>query len=172
MPPGPEPEGSGDPATLAGLRARSKCLGAQVPGASPPGLVLGVDTVVDLDGRELGKPVDRDDARRMLLQLAGREHAVHTAHCLRRHPALGPVPERPLHEPTVHERLATARVLCRSLDFDEVAAYLDSGEWVDKAGGYGIQGHASRFCALVGGDLDTVIGLSVRAVQELLQTAM
>jgi septum formation protein len=154
--PGAEPVASGRPEALAIARARSKCVGAAVPPASPPCLVLGVDTVVDLDGEELGKPRDRDDARRMLERLSGRDHAVHTAHCLRLHPA-----------GEMGERLTTARVHLRRLAPAEVASYLDSGDWRDKAGGYGIQSLAGPFCTLLEGDRGTVIGLSLPALREL-----
>ena len=70
----------GDPAAHAIKRARLKALGAKVPDAAIA--VLGVDTVVDLDGTEPGKARDRDAAARMLRLLFGRSHRVHTAHCL------------------------------------------------------------------------------------------
>ncbi len=168
VPPGPEPTGSGEPSALAVLRARDKCMQADVAAEAAPGLVLGVDTVVDLDGRELAKPTGRDDARRMLLQLGGREHRVHTAHCLRWHRAAG----HGAPGVAIREQMATARVLFRSLDFETIDAYLDTGEWTDKAGAYGIQGHAGRFCSVVEGQLDTVIGLSIRSVRDLMHDLM
>src|SRR5688572_30950329 len=109
--PGPEPAGDGAPVQLARQRARSKLSGAQLPPAAAPGLVLAVDTVVDVDGCELGKPGDRAQARHMLRQLAGREHLVHTAHCARLHPA---------RSGGRCELLATARVRVRPLGLAEV----------------------------------------------------
>ncbi|MHC5065563.1 MAG: Maf family protein, partial [Planctomycetota bacterium] len=79
--PGEEPLASGTPMELARIRARAKGRGARVP--EPGALILAVDTVVDLDGCELGKPEDRQDAERMLRALSGREHLVHSAICLR-----------------------------------------------------------------------------------------
>ncbi|HLU40314.1 MAG TPA: Maf family protein [Planctomycetota bacterium] len=161
VPPGDEPDGAGPPAEVAMRRAASKCVGARVPEGAPAGIVLGVDTVVDLDGVELGKPRDRAEARAMLRALAGRVHAVHTAHCVRRHPGTG----------VAARELTTARVAIAALDAVAIEAYLDEDEWQDKAGAYGIQGAAGRFCTLVDGELDTVIGLSVAAVRRLLAAA-
>lgn len=158
--PGPEPEADGEPRAVAIARARGKCVEARVPTSSPNGCVLGVDTVVDVDGEEFGKPRDRHEAQRMLLALAGREHAVHSAHCLRPHPG-----ER------VFERVTTARVFVRKLTAAEIDAYLTTEDWRDKAGGYGIQSHAGAFCSLVQGDLGTVIGLSIPALKTLLHEA-
>ncbi|HEU4417772.1 MAG TPA: Maf family protein [Planctomycetota bacterium] len=146
---------SGDPAAHALERARRKALGAKVPDAAVA--VLGVDTVVDLDGTELGKPRDRDDAERMLRLLSGRRHRVHTAHCLslrsRDHVATA---------------LASAVVACRSPSAAELEHYLASGQWCGKAGGYGIQDEAQRFFSLVEGSFDTVVGLHVPSVLALL----
>ncbi len=160
--PGPEPTGHGSPLARAQLRARSKALGAAVPLGAPSGTVLGVDTVVEVDGDELGKPLDRAEAAAMLMRLAGREHLVHTAHCLRPHPAT----------PTwLTEHVATARVAFAALDAAAIEAYLATGEWEGKAGGYAIQGAAGAFCTLVEGERDVVIGLSVAAVRSLRDAA-
>jgi septum formation protein len=146
---------AGDPAAHALERARRKALGAEPPDAQVA--VLGVDTVVDLDGTELGKPRDRDDAERMLHLLAGRRHRVHTAHCVslraRYHTATA---------------LATAVVACRAPSAAELQHYLSSEQWRGKAGGYGIQDEAQRFFALVEGSFDTVVGLHVASVVALL----
>lgn len=159
--PGDEPEGRGVPRDLAVQRATSKGAGALLA-EHPPGWVLGVDTVVDLGGRELAKPTDAADARRMLLQLAGTTHEVHTAHALFPHPRDGRAPLL---------RTATARVQFAALSFEQVEGYVASGEWQGKAGGYAIQGLAGRFAKVVHGEFDTVVGLSVAAVRELLDLA-
>ncbi len=161
--PGPEYEVGGDhdhgergePSLLATARARRKAVGAAAVGDTP---VLGVDTVVDVDGEEFGKPRDRADAERMLRLLAGRTHRVHTAHCL-----WWPSAKRCL------ETLATAAVACRAPDDGELARYLDSEQWRGKAGGYGIQDPAQSFLTLASGGFDTVVGLHVAAVQDLLR---
>jgi septum formation protein len=149
----------GEPLRLAAERARRKASGSPAAASLATGglPVLGVDTVVDLDGVELGKPRDAEEARRMLLRLAGRDHRVHTAHCL--------VDAR---RGRIVERLTSATVTCRQPACDELEAYLASGEWRGKAGAYGIQDGAQGFLALVDGDFDTVVGLSVVAVRSLL----
>lgn len=158
--PGPEPLGYGTPMARAQLRARSKALGALVPHGASAGVVLGVDTVVEVDGEELGKPADVAEAAAMLGRLAGREHAVHTAHCVRPHPAT----------PTwLSEQVRTARVAFDDLDPAAIEAYLRTEEWVGKAGAYAIQGSAGDFCRVVEGDRDVVIGLSLDAVRDLLR---
>lgn len=145
----------GQPSAHAVERAARKALGAIAPDPSIP--VLAVDTVVDLDGEELGKPADRDQAEGMLRRLAGRRHAVHTAHCLWL-PATG----------ARNEALHSAVVVCGPLDPERLARYLDSGQWRGKAGSYGMQDDAQDFFRLVEGAYDTVVGLHVPAVRALL----
>lgn len=156
--PGPEPAGTGAPLELCVQRARSKALLAR--GHPRDACVLGVDTVVEQDGGELDKPVDRARARATILRLSGRSHVVHTAHCLVVHPA-----------GRMLERVTSAKVSCRALSEGEIERYLDTGEWTDKAGGYGIQGAARAFMTLEEGELDTVVGLSISAVRTLLKQA-
>lgn len=144
----------GEPRQLAVERARRKAAGARVADAAVP--VLAVDTVVDLDGVELGKAVDRDAAARLLARLAGRVHRVHTAHCLRR----GEVQL---------ERVCTSLVACRAPGADELRRYIDSEQWRGKAGAYGIQDDAQGFLTLQEGAFDTVVGLHVDAVRDLLR---
>jgi septum formation protein len=143
------------PAQLAIERARRKAVGAASPDPSVP--VLGVDTVVDLDGVELGKPVDRAAAESMLRRLSGRSHRVHTAHCLVV-PAVG----------ARREELVSAVVAARVPSDAELQRYLDSGDWRGKAGAYGIQDPTQGFLRTVEGDFDTVMGLHVPAVWRLL----
>lgn len=154
--PGPEPAASGPPPELALLRARSKAMHAQVP--APRQLpVLGVDTVVDVDGVELGKPQDRADAAAMLARLSGRVHRVHTAHCL-----------FDVRRGRQRELLVTAEVRCSNLTAQLLRRYLDSNDWRGKAGAYGIQDASQDFMTLASGDFDTVVGLSIAAVVRLL----
>lgn len=146
----------GDPAAHALERATRKGEGAVAVAAAVP--VLAVDTVVDLDGRELGKPRDRDAAERMLRALAGRTHRVHTAHWL----------GWPGRSPGA-TRLCTAEVACGEPDAKGLDRYLASGQWRGKAGSYGLQDDAQSFFRVVAGSFDTVVGLHVEAVRELLR---
>lgn len=146
---------AGDPRAHAIARATAKGEGAVAVDRDAP--ILAVDTVVDLDGRELGKPRDVAEAEAMLAALAGRAHRVHTAHFLR-HDASG---FRGL-------RVATSEVVCGVPDAAALQRYLASGQWRGKAGSYGVQDDAQSFFAVRSGRYDTVVGLSVAAVQELL----
>ena len=146
---------AGDPAAHAVERARRKGEGAAAPDPRVP--VLAVDTVVDLDGVELGKPGDAAAAEAMLRRLAGREHRVHTAHWLRVS-ATG----------RVVEQIASATVRCGQPDERLLRRYLDSGQWRGKAGSYGVQDDAQSFFRVVDGSFDTVVGLHVAAVRALL----
>ncbi len=117
--------------------------------------VLAADTVVVLDGQALGKPRDAADARRMLARLSGRRHAVVTGVAVGR-------------GSTVLGDAAVAEVTFRPLMEDEIAAYVATGEPLDKAGAYGIQGGAAAFVRERTGSLDTVIGLPLDLVRALL----
>ncbi len=138
--------------------ARDKAL--EVARQSEAGsLVLGADTVVAVDGEILEKPVDAVDAARMLLTLSGRTHRVITALCLIR------APERVLawrHE--------TTSVTFRKLTNEEIENYVASGEPFDKAGGYAIQGLASRFVPRVEGCYFNVVGLPIPLVYEIVKS--
>ena len=117
--------------------------------------VLGVDTAVVIDGRVLGKPADEPDAAEMLRLLAGRTHAVVSGLCL-----LGPDWEAVEHEETA--------VRFRDLTQRDVAAYLDCGEWRDRAGGYAIQGRGAALVERVEGDYLNVVGLPAALLVSLL----
>ncbi len=133
--------------------ARAK---AEAVDGGPGDAVLGADTVVVVDGDILGKPADSADARRMLRRLAGREHFVVTGICLRT--AGGIV-----------EQAETTRVRFRPLSDEEIDAYVASGEPMDKAGAYAIQGLASKFIDRVEGCYFNVVGLPVAKVYGLLR---
>jgi len=113
----------------------------------PDAVIVAADTVVDVDGQALGKPRDAAHAHQMLRTLSGREHEVHTAYAI----AL------PGREALV-EDAATTRVRFYPLDDDEIAAYVASGEPMDKAGAYGIQGRAAALVDAIDGDFYTVMG--------------
>jgi septum formation protein len=155
--PGPEPEAHGPPLRRAVLRARSKAMGA-TPGAGSLLPVLGVDTVVDVEGVEHGKAADRDEAERLLRALFGRSHQVHTAHSL-----IAP------QSGAMRECVTTSVVSCTTPSEADLQAYLDSGDWQGKAGAYGIQDAGAHFLRVQQGPLDSVIGLHVDAVRQLLR---
>jgi septum formation protein len=129
---------------------------AEAVAAAPGDVVLGADTVVVVDGEILGKPADAAAARAMLGRLAGREHEVITGICLR-----GPAG-------TVEDAEAT-RVCFLPLSAAEIDAYVASGEPMDKAGAYAIQGLASKFVSRVEGCYFNVVGLPLAKVYEHLR---
>jgi septum formation protein len=140
-------------ADLAGRKASA------VSANRPDAVVLGADTIVVLDGAVLGKPSDERDARAMLFRLAGREHLVHTAVSIH-----GPGGERR----PVASGIETTSVRFRPLDVDEIAAYVATGEPLDKAGAYGIQGYGAALVESVRGCFFNVMGLPVTRVLALL----
>jgi nucleoside triphosphate pyrophosphatase len=136
--------------------AREKAL--SVAGQRPQDCVLGADTVVVVDGQILGKPSDVADAARMLRLLSGREHQVITGVCL-----------------VVSGRWSvaseTTSVTMSEISEQEITDYVGSGEPMDKAGGYAIQGIASRWIPRVEGDYCNVVGLPVALVFNMLRQA-
>jgi septum formation protein len=140
-----EPELPGTPEQIAVAHARAKA--AAVEGE----LVLGVDTIVVIDGRVLGKPPGEDDARGYLGLLSGRTHAVHSGLCLRA-------------GATEHIRHAVTEVTFAPLDAADVDWYLASGEWRGRAGGYAVQGLGAALVRSIDGDYQNVVGLPVPAL--------
>jgi septum formation protein len=122
----------------------------------PGEVVLGADTTVVIDDHLLEKPRDAVDALRMLALLSGREHAVITGICLR-------------SETRKIVDTATTRVRFVELTQEELETYVASGEPMDKAGAYAIQGVASRFIDRIEGDYFNVVGLPVALVYRLLR---
>lgn len=108
--------------------------------------VLGADTIVEIDGRILGKPEAPEAAREMLMRLVGRSHRVRTAFALR-----GPSPGV--------DRVVTTEVVMRRAAEREIDDYVRAGEWRGKAGAYAIQGMAAALVEAVHGSVTNVIGL-------------
>lgn len=127
---------------------------------SKDAVIVAADTVVDLEGSALGKPRDLEEATAMLTRLSGRHHLVHTAFALAAPNRSEPVEER-----------ATTRVRFYPLGGDEIAEYVATGEPLDKAGAYGIQGRAAALIEEIEGDFYTVVGLPlarfIRALRRL-----
>ena len=122
----------------------------------PGDLVLGADTVVVVDGAILEKPEDREDAARMLRMLSGREHQVITGVCL-------------IGKGFEDVRSETTNVTFSILSDDDIRSYVATGEPMDKAGAYAIQGIASRWIPRIKGDYSNVVGLPVALVWRMLQ---
>jgi septum formation protein len=121
-------------------------------------LLLSADTVVVLGDRILGKPANKVESAEYLRQLSGRKHRVITAVCL-----------WDLDSGLVKKSYDQTWVTFRKLNDQEIESYAASGEGLDKAGGYGIQGAASSFVANVEGAMDTVVGLPVSLVERLMK---
>lgn len=122
--------------------------------------LLSADTIVWTDDEVLGKPHDEADAIRMLRALSGRSHCVSTGVCLMRGTSSA--------TPMVRSFVETTTVTFRRLTDEQIAAYVATGEPMDKAGSYGIQGGARAFVSALEGDYDNVVGLPVtRVVREL-----
>jgi len=121
-------------------------------------VILGADTEVVLDGRYLGKPLDEADATRMLRELSGRTHEVVTGIAL-------------VEAPSGREETAsvTTRVTMAAASEEEIAAYVATGEPLDKAGAYAVQGEGRRLVIQVDGCLTNVIGLPVDTTRRLLE---
>jgi septum formation protein len=143
------------PATFAQRMARAKA--SAVALENPQHFVLGADTVVALDGIIFGKPIDATDAQQMLGQLAGRTHTVFTGVAL-----VGP-------DGQVDELTVGTHVTLRPISPDEIAAYVATGEPLDKAGSYGAQGGAGSFIAELDGSYTNVVGLPVEETMALLR---
>jgi septum formation protein len=119
--------------------------------------VLGADTTVVIEEDVLGKPADRADARATLQRLSGSTHRVITGFCV--------VDSAGVR----HRDEVTTEVLFKKLLPEEIEAYLDAGEWHDKAGGYGVQGRAAYFVRSVIGSYTNVVGLPLCEAVEALR---
>ena len=155
-----EPDRPGlTPRELAIVHARHKCDEvakriAKHEAVSAP--VVGSDTVVDVDGTAYNKPRDPADAARMLRDLSGRTHVVHTAFAL-------------CVSGAMHEHCESTRVTFFELRDAEIAQYVASGEPMDKAGAYGIQGYGATLVERIDGDFYTVMGFPLARFAHVLR---
>ena len=117
----------------------------------PDALIIAADTVVVLDNEILGKPRNAEENRDFIERLAGREHVVYTGHAL-------------LYKGKLDVNIITSKVHFRDLSEHELAWYVATGEGLDKAGGYGIQGKGAALIPYIEGCYFNVMGLSVSAV--------
>jgi len=123
-------------------------------------LIIGADTVVATDGEILGKPADEAEAKRMLQKLSGRTHQVYTGVTLVHRATDGSVIEKSIHE-------KTGVTFCPMTE-TEIAEYVATGDCLDKAGAYGIQGFCARYISGIEGDYNNVVGLPAgRLYQEI-----
>ena len=154
------------PRECAERLAREKALA--VARTRPQDLVLGADTIVVVDETILGKPGDADDAARMLRLLSNRVHRVITGVCVVRSASENQVKLR-----TENRELRTASettlVTMTAISDEEIRDYVATGEPMDKAGAYAIQGIASRWIPRIEGDYSNVVGLPVALVYRMLQ---
>lgn len=142
-----------------GVKTLAERKGAAVAAEYPDALVVSSDTLVELGGVPLGKPVDENDACRMLRELSGKTHNVHTGIAL-------------TLKGRVYSGVATTEVTFRELSDGEVRAYVATGEPMDKAGAYGIQGEGGRLVAGYSGEFDTVVGFNMTLLRALIKEAV
>lgn len=140
-----------------GVEILSVRKGSEVAKALPgDSVVISSDTLVEIDGEPLGKPVSREDAHRMLSLLSGRYHNVHTGVAVH-------------YKGRVVSGVESARVKFKPLSDEEIYAYIDGGEPMDKAGAYAIQGEGGKFVEGYDGGFDTIMGLSVKLTKSLIE---
>lgn len=147
---------AGRPRDVVGVLAERKA--RAVAKGHADGLILAADTLVSLNDRALGKPADAQDARRTLHALSGHAHEVYTGVCL-------------LDAATGEARVCVEEswVRFRDLSDAEIDAYVASGEPLDRAGSYAIQGGASGFVSGYEGSYDNIVGLPTERLKELLK---
>lgn len=135
-------------------RLKADAVSAEV--ADPDAIIIAADTVVALDGTILGKPTDTEDAFRMLSALSGVCHHVYTGVTV-------------MQGDKILTRHEVTSVVFRSLDPEEVELYISTGECMDKAGAYGIQGYGALLVEGINGDYYNVMGLPVVCLAQMLK---
>ncbi len=133
--------------------------GAAVAAEEPEALIISSDTLVEKDGVALGKPENTEDAERMLRLLSGCTHNVHTGVAVH-------------YRGRVYFGVDTTEVSFKQLGQGEIEAYIKTGEPMDKAGAYGIQGLGGAFVSEYKGNYDTVVGLSLTLTESLVSKAL
>ena len=157
---------TGDEALPAGIDAAAAVTALalakarEVASRHPTALIVAADTIVALGGRLLGKPGDADDARTMLHALSDHDHRVLTGLIV-----------LDAASAAYESRVVETRVRFRALADTEIDAYVRTGEPLDKAGAYGIQGLGAVFVAGIEGDYSNVVGLPLAALNDLLRNA-
>ena len=121
-------------------------------------LIVSSDTLVEIGGTPLGKPTDREDAHRILSMLSGESHHVHTGVAVH-------------YKGRVFSGTHTSTVTFRPMADEEIYSYIDTGEPMDKAGAYGIQGLGGRFVERFDGEFESIMGLSITLTRSLIEQA-
>lgn len=121
-------------------------------------VIISADTIVTLDGQILGKPKDEDDAFNMLSKLSGCEHEVYTGYCVMR-----------ISDGKAVCGKVRTKVKFKDLSDDKIRGYINSGEPMDKAGAYGIQGLGSLLIEKIDGDYFNVVGLPISVLADTLE---
>lgn len=122
-------------------------------------LIISSDTLVELDGEPLGKPIDGNDAMKMLMRLSGRTHNVHTGVAVH-------------YKGKIFSGVDSSRVTFRRFDESEARDYISTGEPMDKAGAYAIQGIGARLVEKYEGEFDTIVGLGLKLTKSLIDEAL
>lgn len=125
-------------------------------------VIIGADTIVVRDGEILGKPVDEEDAFRMLQSLQGREHQVYTGVAVLDYSENG--------EKRVIDHAEETKVFVHAMDSEEISRYIATGEPMDKAGAYGIQGRFAAYIDRIEGDYYNVVGLPMAYLYQVLKS--
>lgn len=124
----------------------------------PELIVIGADTIVVHEGKILGKPADKDDAFKILKKLSSKEHLVYTGYCIMRR-----------SDEKVISGYEETKVKFRGITDEEIIAYIETGEPMDKAGAYGIQNKGSIFVERIEGDYFNVVGLPIMKISYILK---
>jgi septum formation protein len=132
--------------------------GAVYSSLTEDALVISSDTLVEFNGKALGKPENEEEAIAMLGALSGNTHSVHTGVAVH-------------YRGKVFSGVASSFVRFHKLDEGEILDYVKTGEPMDKAGAYGIQGEAGKFVSGYDGDFDTIVGLSLTLTKALVDKA-
>ncbi len=128
-------------------------------GLDSDALVISSDTLVELGGVPLGKPIDFDDAVKMLSMLSGKTHHVHTGVAVH-------------YKGKVFSGVDSAAVTFRNISEKEISEYVRGGEPMDKAGAYAIQGGGAKFVEKYEGEFDAIVGLGLRLTKKLVDMAV
>lgn len=143
-----------EPEKAVEITARKKALAVACD--YPNAAVIGADTVVVCDGKILGKPADTNHAKEMLSMLSGREHLVMTGVCI-------------VHDGEIETYHAVSRVCFYELSGEDIEAYVATGEPMDKAGAYGIQGNGCVLVERIEGDYFNIVGLPIASLNARLK---